>query len=77
MRLLIKCTPDEAETVHTYFAEQIEAIEALINDAHGRFCDLVENYEWSSFTPEQRVTLKHWHVGIQNAKHSLRAPNGI
>ena len=74
---MIRCSPDEAAFIHTACAEQIEAIAELLSDAEGRFVDIVDNYEWSSFTPQQRTTLKHWHVGCQQAKHYLRAPNGI
>ena len=58
-------------------AEQVESINEMLADLNGRFTEIIDNYEWESFTPEQRALLKHWHVGCQNSKHVLRSPNGI
>ena len=74
---LIKCTPEEADEILTGCAEQVEAINEMLADLEGRFTQIVEPYEWESFTPEQRSLLKRWHVGCQNSKHVLHSPNGI
>ena len=76
-RPLIKCSPDEAEQIVIACAEQVESINEMLSDVEGRFTEIIDNFEWESFTTEQRSLLCHWHIGCRNAKHVLRSPNGI
>jgi hypothetical protein len=72
---LIQCTSSEADAIVTGAAEQIEAIAEMLSDAQGRFTHIVDTFEWSSFTPQQRALLKHWHTGCKEALHVLRNPH--
>ena len=76
-KLLIKCTPDEAEQILIACAEQVESVSEMLADLEGRFTDIIDNYEWESFTPEQRSLFMHWHIGCRNSRHVLRSPHGI
>ena len=49
----------------------------MLADLDGRFTEIIDTVDWTSFNPEQRAQLKHWHIGSRQAKHYLRAPNGI
>ena len=70
-------SPEDANQILIGCAEQIEAVAELLADLDGRFTEIIDTVDWTSFQPEQRVQLKHWHVGSRQAKHYLRAPNGI
>ena len=32
----------------------------MLADLEGRFTEIIDNYEWESFTPEQRSLFMHW-----------------
>ena len=70
-------SPEDADQILIGCAEQIESVAEMLADLDGRFTEIVDTVDWTSFTPEQRAQLKHWHVGSRQAKHYLRAPNGI
>ena len=74
---LIKCTPDEAEQILMACAKRIEYVNEMLAALEGRFTEIIDKYEWESFTPEQRSLLMHWHIGCRNTKLALRAPHGI
>ena len=70
-------SPEDADQILTGCAEQIESVAEMLSDLDGRFTEIIDTIDWTSFSPEQRVQLKHWHIGSRQAKHYLRAPNGI
>ena len=70
-------SPEDADQILIGCAEQIESVAEMLADLDGRFTEIVDTVDWTSFSPEQRAQLKHWHVGSRQAKHYLRAPNGI
>ena len=70
-------SPEDADLILIGCAEQIESVAEMLSDLDGRFTEIIDTADWTSFSPEQRVQLKHWHVGSRQAKHYLRAPNGI
>ena len=70
-------SPEDADQLIIGFAEQIESVAEMLADLDGHFTEIIDTVDWTSFSPEQRVQLKHWHVGSRQAKHYLRAPNGI
>ena len=74
---LIKCTPDEAEQILMGCAEQIVAVHEMLAVLEGRFTEIIDNYEWESFTPKQRSLFMHWHISCRNSKLALREPHGI
>ena len=49
----------------------------MLADFDGRCIETFDTVDWTSFSPEQRAQLKHWHIGARQAKHYLRAPYGI
>ena len=76
-RPILKIEPSDAEHLHNGCCDQFEAIAEMLADANGRFCEVVNTYEWENFTKEQRISFVHMHEGIRNAQIHLRNPNGI
>ena len=70
-------SPEDADVIVTGCAEQIEAVAEMLSDLDGRFTEIIDTADWTSFTPEQRTLLKQWHVGTRQAKHQLRHPYAI
>jgi len=73
---LTHISASEASDIVNGCAEQLEAVAEMLSDLNGRLTYIVDTYEWSSFTPDERIMLKQFHHGCKHAQIALRKPHG-
>lgn len=64
--------PNEALVVA---AELVEHIHDHMDRADSFIQEFLKSNAWDCLTSEERITLRDWHQGVQQARTSLRNPN--
>ena len=61
----------EASETLAEVTDRSDNIKALLNDLNGRLTEIADNFEWQSFTPDQRVRLSTLHTVVRKASDLL------
>ena len=67
-----RLTSQEADDLFSKAALFIEACDDSLNEAQALITEIVDTVDWESFSPDQRISLKQWHLGAREARHALR-----
>ena len=70
-RTMISLSRLEASEVLAEVTDRADNIKAQLNDLNGRLTEIADNFEWQSFTPNQRVSLSKLHTTIRQVSDLL------
>jgi hypothetical protein len=70
-----RVTPTEAADYFFRCAQAIESIDNALDEAQALIQSVVDTIDWESFEPEQRVSIKQWHLAVIASRKTLRLPN--